>query len=255
MADRLPNVLASRLRAARRAVGLSQGAVATAMRDRGFSWRQTTVAKSEAADRPVLFAEVAALAQIYRKDIEYFLYAGTELDALMDEAQRELASIEESLKQTAQMLASLKNDRQLYECMTGVASSIQRYRNTGDGGTLLGDLRMVLNRWGYQCLTMEDVFESIEITPKQLLAVDVTGLEYAAQVEWGKRGAAAYRKVDDTEMPELLRGVGDFLEGKEVSDALLEMLRENGIWVDTVAPLLADLVISSVDRQMEGEGK
>lgn len=255
LADRLPKVLASRLRAARRAVGLSQGAVASAMHDRGFSWRQTTVAKSEAADRPVLFSEVAALAQIYRKDIEYFLYAGTELDALADEAQRELLSIEQALKEVAGHLASLKKDRRLYECMISVASSVQRYRNTSDGGVLLGDLRMVLSRWGHQCLTMEDVFESIDVTPEQLKTVDKAGLDHAAQVEWGSRGIMAAHKADGTEMPELLRGVRDFLEGKEVSETLLEVLREGGVWVDTVTPLLTDLVIDAVNRHLEAEGK
>jgi transcriptional regulator with XRE-family HTH domain len=251
-ADRLPKVLASRLRTARRAIGLSQGAVAAAMNDRGFSWRQTTVAKTEAADRPVLFAEVAALAQIYKREIEYFLYAGTELDGLVDEATRELDGIRHALSETAKMLAALKNDRNLYECTIGVATSIQRYRNTGDSGSLLGDIRMLVSRWGYMCLTLEDVFEAIGVTQEQLAAVDERGLEQSARWERDRYGAYAHLKADGS-VPETLTSVVDFLEGKEASEALINVLREGGAWADTVTSLLTDLVISAVDSQFGPE--
>jgi transcriptional regulator with XRE-family HTH domain len=44
--------------------GLSQEEVARLMREAGFSWRQTTAAKTEASDRPVRVNEAAALASI-----------------------------------------------------------------------------------------------------------------------------------------------------------------------------------------------
>lgn len=253
MADRLPKVLAARLRSARRAVGLSQGAVASAMNERGFSWRQTTVAKTEAADRPVLFAEVAALAAIYKRDFEYFLYAGTELDVLVDDASRELESIRHALSETAEMLASLKKDRLLYECTIGVANSILRYRNTGDSGVLLGDFRMLMQRYGYQCMTLEDVYESIDVTLDQLHQVDEAALEEAARRERSFYGRSIVVHADGSDSPELLQGLLDFLDGKPVSGKLIDVLRESAGWVDTATSLLVDLVISAVDTQLAAD--
>ncbi|GGV86859.1 hypothetical protein GCM10010294_68060 [Streptomyces griseoloalbus] len=253
MAGRLPKVLAARLRSARRAVGLSQGAVADAMRDRGFTWRQTTVAKTEAADRPVLFAEVAALAQIYKRDFNYFLYAGTELDVLVDDASRELDSIKHALSETASMLAALKKDRRLYECTIGVATSILRYRNTGDSGVLLGDFRMLVERYGYLCMTLEDVYDSIGVTQDQLHGVDQVALQDSARRERAYYDSVIRTKTEYGESPELLQGLLDFSDGKPVSESLLDVLRESAGWVDTATSMLVDVIISAVDTQLKAD--
>lgn len=144
LADRLPLVLGARLRSARAAAGFAQGTVAKMMSERGFSWRQTTVAKSEAADRPVLFAEVAALSQIYRRPVEYFLYPGTGLDSLLDQSKSELESIAYAIADAHKQVSALESDRKLYQCTVGLAASVVRYRNTGDSGYLLGDLRSLV---------------------------------------------------------------------------------------------------------------
>ncbi|HLS13152.1 MAG TPA: helix-turn-helix transcriptional regulator [Beutenbergiaceae bacterium] len=52
----------ARARDLRAAKGLTQSEVAKLMVARGFSWRQTTVAKTEAAERPIRVNEAAALA-------------------------------------------------------------------------------------------------------------------------------------------------------------------------------------------------
>ncbi len=52
----------SALRARRRERGFSQAGLAAAMRSLGHSWGQSTVAKSEAATRPVTVGEAQALA-------------------------------------------------------------------------------------------------------------------------------------------------------------------------------------------------
>lgn len=43
----------------------SQSDLAAQMRDKGFQWQQTTVAKSESAGRPVRYSELVALAEIF----------------------------------------------------------------------------------------------------------------------------------------------------------------------------------------------
>jgi len=52
---------------------MSQQAVADAMVEAGFTWRQTTVAKTEAAERPVPVAELVALARLFETPIPELL--------------------------------------------------------------------------------------------------------------------------------------------------------------------------------------
>ncbi|MGI5162746.1 hypothetical protein ACQEU3_47070 [Spirillospora sp. CA-253888] len=53
-----------RARDRRKALGISQAAFADLMRRRGHTWRQTTVAKTEAAQRPLLYDEALAVADL-----------------------------------------------------------------------------------------------------------------------------------------------------------------------------------------------
>lgn len=67
--DRAEAVLGERVRELRRARGWSQDELARRMRSAGFSWLQSTVAKTEAADRPIRVDEAASLATILGVDI------------------------------------------------------------------------------------------------------------------------------------------------------------------------------------------
>jgi len=62
-------LLGQRLRALRLDRGWSQQEVAERMADLGFSWRQSTAAKTEAAERPVRLNEAVALAAIFDADL------------------------------------------------------------------------------------------------------------------------------------------------------------------------------------------
>lgn len=64
-AGRAESLFAERARALRQAREWSQEDVAQRMTKLGFSWRQSTVAKTEAADRPIRVNEAAALATIF----------------------------------------------------------------------------------------------------------------------------------------------------------------------------------------------
>jgi transcriptional regulator with XRE-family HTH domain len=59
------DVVGRRVKSLRSARGWSQQELATRMSDRGFSWRQTTVAKTEAADRPIRINEAQGLAVVF----------------------------------------------------------------------------------------------------------------------------------------------------------------------------------------------
>lgn len=62
-------LLGERLRSLRQLRDWSQEDVANRMRSAGFTWRQSTVAKTEAADRPIRVNEAAALAEIFGSDL------------------------------------------------------------------------------------------------------------------------------------------------------------------------------------------
>ena len=251
LAGRLPKVLGDRLRTARNAVGLSQGAVAKAMNERGFSWRQTTVAKSEAADRPVLFAEVAALSQLYRRDLEYFLYPGAGLDDVLDRSITELEGITGSIGDAYNHIRALESDQRLYQCTVGLASSVVRYRNTSDSGVLLADLRELLSQHHRKVLLIDEVYEAVNLTAEQACEIDKMALQEVATVEM-----EGYSRLSEDDLkyesPDLLNGLSDFLEGKPVTDSLLEVLRQGTDWPSLVAVPLADLLMDAVHRQQSG---
>ena len=252
MASQLPKTLGGRLRTARMAMGLSQGAVAKTMSDRGFPWRQTTVAKSEGADRPVLFSEVAALAQIYRRPIEYFLHPGTTLDGVLDQAKSELQSIYHARDEAEQALSALRNDQTLYECTVGLAHSVVRYQNTSDGGLLLGDLQYLTSTFGQLVLEIDDVYQALDLEEDQIVALDDVALREVAQAEMDGYNRLSQQDLQ-YESPDLLNGLSDYLLGKEVPDSLLSFMRNGTDWANMMAQLLADLLINAVHRKLSGQ--
>ncbi|MFI9610356.1 helix-turn-helix domain-containing protein [Streptomyces sp. NPDC052023] len=58
-------VMGKQVRRIRELRGWSQQELARRMHDKGYSWRQTTVAKTEAADRPIRVNEVQGLAIVF----------------------------------------------------------------------------------------------------------------------------------------------------------------------------------------------
>lgn len=246
LADRLPSMLSARLRAARKTAGLSQEAVAKIMRDRGFAWRQTTVAKSEAKDRPILFSEVIALSAIYKKPIEYFLYAGAELDELYENATAEFESITEALHDARSAVRALENDVNLYQGILGMAASLVRYRNTGVRDTLRDDLGSLFAKYGDLCLTFTDLFESVGVDEDDLKEVDEAALLRVARVE-----AEHHRRLSPEdgvyESGEMMLGVADFLEGKKVHPRLLAALRSGGQWATLVANTLYNMLVERIE--------
>ena len=126
----------ARVRKARSEGGLSQQALADAMTELGVSWRQTTVAKTEAADRPVLFTEVVALSRILSRDLDYFFTNRTALDDLKDELARNAEAARKHVRAAESMLQSAKSDEARAIVKEGIALAVTEYTYTGDSGIL-----------------------------------------------------------------------------------------------------------------------
>lgn len=75
---------ATALRDRRRTRAWSQAHLAAAMRGLGFSWAQTTVAKTEAATRPVTIAEAVALAALLGDTVDAMLGQEKHLGLIAD---------------------------------------------------------------------------------------------------------------------------------------------------------------------------
>lgn len=75
---------AAALRDRRRARGWSQAHLAAAMRGLGFSWAQTTVAKIEAATRPVTITEAAALAALLGATVDGMLGVAGDVELIAE---------------------------------------------------------------------------------------------------------------------------------------------------------------------------
>ncbi|MGH3745787.1 MAG: helix-turn-helix domain-containing protein [Micromonosporaceae bacterium] len=74
-ADTPEKVLGESLRSLRTARGMSQEDVAQMMALAGFSWHQTTVAKTESGSRPVRVNEAAALAAQFGVWVDDLIFA------------------------------------------------------------------------------------------------------------------------------------------------------------------------------------
>lgn len=79
-----------RLRAARELCGLSQKGVAALMSAAGHQWRQTTVSKTELAERPVSLDEAAELALIVGLELADLLPGRPAADPALRQEHRTL---------------------------------------------------------------------------------------------------------------------------------------------------------------------
>jgi transcriptional regulator with XRE-family HTH domain len=235
LAESVPRVFAARLRAARRAAEVSQAVLADAMRYRGFNWRQTTVAKSEAGDRPVLFAEAIALSQIFKRGLEYFLFEGTEVDSVVDEAAREIDSLEAALAEAEVHVLALKNDLDLNRCTFSLGSAISKHQKTGDWPSLANEVLRAFSRWGPTCLdALDDLVEGVGIDP-----VEIVRLDHEVLVQIAKDEKEMTDKLSQEDLaydsPERLIAISDFLEGKEVPEVFLAAMRDEDKWTSFMA--------------------
>jgi transcriptional regulator with XRE-family HTH domain len=104
--------------------GLTQAELAEAMQGLGYSWIQTTVAKTEAADRPLRLNEVADLAQVLRVRLPELVSTDTDwalrsivstVDMYASHAKRLESEIEELTQQLEAKKQSLEETRKLIE--------------------------------------------------------------------------------------------------------------------------------------------
>lgn len=106
------SILGVKIRQLRERAGWSQADLAERLKNVGFEFHQTTVAKMEAGKRPIRVAEVFALGVVFRMPMTALLHLplrGGELPSLA-ELDRQLKDIEDRQQENRDMYLGLIND-------------------------------------------------------------------------------------------------------------------------------------------------
>jgi transcriptional regulator with XRE-family HTH domain len=115
--------------------GWSQEKLADLMSAAGFPWRQTTTAKTEAADRPVRVSEVAALARIFAVPPAAMFDVGIEADTAYE--LHGITRAEAELERVQRRVQAQLDDLHLERIEVEVRQAQRRYvseREGSDGG-------------------------------------------------------------------------------------------------------------------------
>ncbi|MCJ0980409.1 helix-turn-helix domain-containing protein [Rhodococcus sp. ARC_M12] len=86
---------AQNVKNARASQGITQGALAAKMAEKGFAWHQATVYKIENGTRQVQLGEAQAVAEILALPLEQLTAKGTEIDRLFGEIETEYQFLQE----------------------------------------------------------------------------------------------------------------------------------------------------------------
>lgn len=100
-----------RLRQFRIASSMSQAEVASLMAAAGYSWRQTTVAKIEAAQRPLRFGEAYDLANLLGAELTDLVVSDEYEFLAPDAVEAELERLREDRRITGLRLEMLRNEQ------------------------------------------------------------------------------------------------------------------------------------------------
>ncbi|MFI6861751.1 helix-turn-helix domain-containing protein [Streptomyces sp. NPDC050421] len=240
-------LLAAQLRAARRDAGLPQQQLAEEMRVRGFSWRQTTVAKSESAARPVLFTEVVALSEVLGKPIDFFLKPPDTLEIVVEAAAKKLNSAQMKFREAEASLAFARYELEREECAGRVALAAKGYRDSYDSGVLRHELDAICARYGKRLIDFNDAYKAVPVTRLELENIDKEALVGIAEAVLHGASMLSDEEIAE-DGAEILNGASDYLKSGETDPRLLEEFRTAERWGDLVCSRLVDLFVDRISQ-------
>jgi hypothetical protein len=221
--------------------------VAEEMGRRGFSWRQTTVAKSESATRPVLFTEVVAIAEVLGKPIGFFLKTPDALEAVVERSAKRVQVVQGRIGHLEAQLAMSKYDLECEECVNQVALSAKEYRDTYDSGVLRHQVDSIYERFGAGVIRFNDAYEAIPISRHELEAIDREALTAVTKMMLHVASGLSEEEIKE-DGAELLNGASDYLNSIEVDPAILDSFRTVEQWGDMVCSRIVDLFVERISR-------
>lgn len=204
---------------------MSQQAVADAMAALGFSWRQTTVAKSEGADRPILFTEVVALSTILKRNLDYFLSGRNALDEKMEGIQLRLASVESTVQSAEAMLRASQEDRERVKLQQMVGVLILEYSRSLDSGPLKHELDRLVELRKLDLAEVKDLLVAAGVPVRVVESVDSQALRRAAEALKLSKDLQGKIWLPGYESDAVGKLAGYFLDGAPTPSYFLEALR------------------------------
>ncbi|MBD0838824.1 hypothetical protein [Streptomyces sp. TRM68416] len=224
------------------AKGLSQQAVADAMSAYGFSWRQTTVAKTEAADRPALFVEVVALSRILNRDLRSFLTDRTELDDLKDELAHESEEMRERVLSAEFAVEAARMEQERVAVEEGVALAISEYTYSGDSGPLRASIDIFAESRCFEMETCRKALIAAGVPDEVIRHADSIALHEAATVIHSSGRVSREEYLYGHKQEEVVEAAGMFLDGQTLHMRFLGLLKGEQVYRFYFAQLLVDIV-------------
>ncbi len=149
-------VLAKRVRQLRQARGWSQEQLAGRLNlDFGYSMHQTTVAKIEAAARPIRLNEAAAIALIFEVELNDLVYQPTEKD------NAELQEIEQQME-TAKVEMLTAQSRTAHAQDVAAHAQQRAAEAQAAAARALTEYRVIESRFDAVLLRLEEVAERVQ---------------------------------------------------------------------------------------------
>lgn len=252
-ADKLRVALGRRIRAARSAAGLSQQAVADAMAARKFSWRQTTVAKSEGADRPILFTEIVALSSILKRDLDYFLSGRNALDEAAESIRAKLQDARTSVEAQMAMLERSRHRLKVTEGLDLLVSALLDYTRTLNSGELRKTLKAMAESAQLNLPEVGSVLQSAGIPKDELADLDRRALREAARSDEGMHAIRSTLSSHYHSEAEARSIVEDYARSLDAPSYVMDVVRATRVYQEVVANRLLHEVIEYVDARPERE--
>lgn len=252
-ADKLRVALGRRIRAARTSAGLSQQAVADAMAARQFSWRQTTVAKSEGADRPILFTEIVALSSILKRDLDYFLSGRNALDEAAESIREKLEDARTQVDANLMMLERSRHRLKLAEAREVLISALLDYARTLNGGELREALKAMAAKGQLGLSDVVGVLMTAGIPKDALEALDQRALREAARSDEGIHAIKSTLSSHYHTEEEARALAENYQTSLEAPSYVADIVRETRVYQEVVANRLLHEVIEYVDARPEFE--
>ncbi|MFD8640813.1 helix-turn-helix transcriptional regulator [Streptomyces zaomyceticus] len=238
-------MFANRLRAARTSAGLSQEALAKAVNEHGLNWRQTTVAKSEKGDRPVLFVEAVVLARVLGLKVEEFLSEAGPLEELADRLRHEWVSSKERVEDAESNLEFCRHRHRVADLVFRLNNAVLIYKHNLDSGVLLDSIERLFNDFSSLVTTLPyEVYEALGIA-RDVRRVDEEALKSVIVRESEEIASQNVRELEENYTGEYLTNVANYLSGGLVDDAFLEFMRDGQGWKRAAAVAVTTLIAES----------
>lgn len=152
------------LREARARTRTSQERLANGMKSLGFAWHQTTVAKTESGQRPLLFREAVALANLLRFDLSQTTQvAGTAVDKWLKNREIEVQELAATLASAEKAVDSARHRHERSKVGYDFFKAVRDFDKTHDATALLHTMAAIYSTYAYAYVHDQEVLDLLAL--------------------------------------------------------------------------------------------